>query len=193
MIGLHSLYLITFYEQLSLNLTLLLSSNIKSKQKNQIVIYDSLSKFTNYSNDTMIMFSRFITKLLDIEESTIEFVLPEILPQQGSSDCGFYAVLYCKMLIDGLDPCQMKITQENLRANILNEIQQGSITLNTMTKCNATNVIIFSRSINICLCCKDTLTSDKYLCLECYKFVHITCYNQICQLCQLCTRNSRVT
>ena len=112
MIGLHSLYLITFYEQLSLNLTLLLSSNIKSKQKNQIVIYDSLSKFTNYSNDTMIMFSRFITKLLDIEESTIEFVLPEILPQQGSSDCGFYAVLYCKMLIDGLDPCQMKITQE---------------------------------------------------------------------------------
>ena len=89
MIGLHSLYLITFYEQLSLNLTLLLSSNIKSKEKNQIVIYDSLSKLTNYSNDTMIMFSRFITKLLDIEESTIEFVLPEILPQQGSSDCGF--------------------------------------------------------------------------------------------------------
>jgi len=87
-----------------------------------VLVYDSL--FTYLPEDAKMQ----IAGIICSQKATIECKLHEVQNQQGTSDCGLFAIAFATDLVYGNEPASYKYDQTKLRQHYLNCLSKNVMT-----------------------------------------------------------------
>lgn len=98
--------------------------------------------------------------------------------QQGTSDCGLFAIAFAERILSGEDPCTVTYDQLKMRQHILDCLNAGSISafpVRDYRVCRRTIALEYSVEL-FCICRRLYCKSDAMIqCAMCHEWYHAAC------------------
>ena len=144
---------------------------ISTDYNSNISFYDSVFNRVSMSTEQAIV------SLLK-PSSTIRIYVKNVAKQRGSSDCGIYAIAYCTLLVNNINPCSVVLQQIEMRHHLKMCLERGYFTTFPLVNKNRrlTSQDSLVHIIEICPVCH--LSDDGNLmvsCDTCKRWFHQDC------------------
>jgi len=95
---------------------------ISTDCNNNISLYDSVHYKVSMSTEQAIV-------SLFKPTSSIRIHVKNVAKQRGSSDCGIYAIAYCTLLVNKINPCSVVLQQIEMRHHLKLCLERGYFTM----------------------------------------------------------------
>ena len=134
------------------------------------------SAYSDLSNDTEdIILQLYYTTRFNLHKMEVEIMLTP--KQDGSTDCGLYAIAVSTAIANGIDPSQQVFDQDELRPHLLDCLQSRNlIPFPVKKKHRVTNSVIKTVVLYLCpVCEKPNIGEEMVECEKCNYCFHKSC------------------
>ena len=141
---------------------------------------------------------KLISALLQTQEDQFAVEFIDVQMQEGSHDCGLFAVAYITSICNGQDPAVLLYKQNAMRKHILKSIEDGvmSVFPSSASRCPKASA---RKSIPVYCICRHINDGSKMIqCDSCQQWLHVACMKIDKSVhkdrrsqwnCSLCSRN----
>jgi len=140
--------------------------------KEAVNVYDSLYPSVNEETETII------ARLLFSASANIQINMMNVSKQQGTTDCGIYAIATLTALAFGSDPSQMVFDQTALRPHLQQCFDKGFLDCFPVKQSQRrTNKVIKQLSCNVYCSCRlpEHYDTNMTECEDCHEWYHHKC------------------
>ena len=108
---------------------------------------------------------------------SITLMFLDVAEQEGSSDCGLYAIAAATALCESKDPCSLQFHQTEMRSHLLACLEAGVVTGFPSKKRRVRHKVQHTQVVELYCHCRQPSCGKMIQCPQCLEWFHKSCEN----------------